>query len=137
VHLIDEYALANYSEVYLIGHGARLEAKAGAVWLKVDEAYLRGSETAKLLSDYGFKGGTVRLGACQTGLKNPLGRTFAAELNKGLKTLKLPSTVYAPKGNYGLLSNSPLPIVFIVDNEGLAVGVRRFNYGDGFLKINP
>jgi RHS repeat-associated protein len=92
--------LTYVDELTVIAHG---NSNAIALRLVVGQRTISGlitpREFAHILVESGWKGGTLRLGACETGLPDALtGVSFAEELSRHLADLGSPSAVIAPKG---------------------------------------
>jgi hypothetical protein len=116
--------LTYVDELTVIAHG---NSKAIALRLVVDQRMIRGlvtpREFAHILVESGWKGGTLRLGACETGLPDALtGVSFAEELSKHLADLGSPSAVIAPKG----VVSYTIPTSFGLPTVGSSTYVRDF-----------
>jgi hypothetical protein len=105
--------LEGANEVTVVGHGVVIKGKPGAIALKVGPKQYTPKAFAKALVDSGWKGGTVRLGACDTGLCNPYGQIFGQELANELSALKVGSAVdsivIAPVGGVEFLYGETPP----------------------------
>jgi len=104
--------LAGIDEVTIIAHGSRVHARIGT------EAY-SADDLAQALVDSGWKGGTVRLVICKTGLCGADEGVFAQNVANRLAALGSESAVIAPVGNTAVPRSSALPQV-ISEGEGAA-----------------
>ena len=84
--------LAGVDEVSIIAHGSFDRARIGTV------AY-SARDLAQALYDSGWRGGTVRLIVCKTGLCGTRPTAYGQELANVLAELRADSAVIAPKGN--------------------------------------
>jgi RHS repeat-associated protein len=97
-------SLSKTGEATLIGHGIALEGDVGAIAVRLGNQQATAKVLAKSLVDAGWKGGTIRLAACQTGTSCLLGTTYANELATELRALGRESVVIGPGGKVNFIN---------------------------------
>jgi RHS repeat-associated protein len=92
-------SLSGATEVTLIGHGVVVRGQSGAVAVRVGPQNLSATHLAERLYQAGWRGGVLRLGACQAALCPPSGSAYFTQLERELARLGAPSSVAGARGD--------------------------------------
>jgi len=131
-------SLKGANDVTLIAHGENVSPPSTFKTVTVEtelNSAATPKELAKMLVETGeFKGGTLRLASCGTGVCDPVsGASYAQALSNELKQLGSPTVVIAPQGDVTFYYKIGLPTVLGSGNTKLSPG-KGWEY---FLEIKP
>jgi RHS repeat-associated protein len=94
--------LAGVDEATLVAHGDVSGIDLGRSYANTTTGLVTPRELANRLVESGWRGGTLRLGACSTGVPCPTsGLSYAEELSQNLAGLGAPTATIGPKGVVG------------------------------------
>ena len=94
--------LAGVDEATLVAHGDVSGIDLGRSYANTTTGLVTPRELANRLVESGWRGGTLRLGACSTGVPCPVtGLSYAEELSQNLAGLGAPTATIGPKGVVG------------------------------------
>ncbi len=132
-------AIGSADELAVIAHGVRTEAsiasEAGANFVRIGERDFNPVQLADLLETQGWRGGTLRLLSCRTGIASAEGTVFGEQLSLSLNTRGLGTVVVAPRGavQMGSMFDPLLPAVSRTPEGMVTWGFGRQTSG-GFIR---